>query len=182
MRDRIPCSASDPFAGSGGELMPQAQEVVSTGRRLRVRVPENLAVIRSGQDWGACGDRELAEYDTQVRPVLLEGMRYLAARPYDTGCCDMRFAREIDVDGSALPRAFGLGYFLTLAHLERWAENHPTHLAIFNRFLEMAGKLGRFDLCLWHEVAVLPAVGQTFEYVNCQPWTGLLPYFPAQEL
>jgi aldoxime dehydratase len=36
-------------------------------------------------------------------------------------------------------------------------------------------------LKLWHGVSVLPAAGQVFEYINCQPGTGLLPYFPSEE-
>ena len=36
-------------------------------------------------------------------------------------------------------------------------------------------------LKLWHEVSVLPATQQTFEYINCRPETGLLAYFPAQQ-
>jgi hypothetical protein len=27
----------------------------------------------------------------------------------------------------------------------------------------------------------LPAAGQVFEYINCHPGTGLLPYFPSED-
>lgn len=94
----------------------------------------------------------------------------------------MRFAQETDREGMPLKRTFGLGYFLTLGHLEKWAATHPTHLAIFSRFLTMVRKYGvDLKLRLWHEVSVLPGGGQIFEYINCNPETGLLPYFPAQE-
>jgi hypothetical protein len=33
---------------------------------------------------------------------------------------------------------------------------------------------------MWHEVSVLPAEGQTFEYLNYHPETGLLPYFQSR--
>jgi hypothetical protein len=179
MRDRIPLSRTDNLSGCSAEVHPDTRITESEGQRLRVTIPGNLTVIRSGQDWSACGDEELALYDSSVRPALDKGMQYLNSHPRETGCCEMRFARETSVDGGLLPHTFGLGYFLTLAHLERWAEGHPTHLAIFNSFVEMFGQLGAVELRLWHEVAVLPSIGQVFEYINCHPHTGLLPYFPA---
>ena len=33
------------------------------------------------------------------------------------------------------------------------------------------------QLRLWHQVAVLPPANPPFEYLNCHPRTGLLPYF-----
>ena len=38
----------------------------------------------------------------------------------------------------------------------------------------------QLDLQLWHEVAVLPHKEQLFEYVNCHPGTGLLPFFESE--
>jgi aliphatic aldoxime dehydratase len=38
------------------------------------------------------------------------------------------------------------------------------------------------QLRTWHEVFVLPAEGQHFEYLNCAPRTGLLPYFDGERL
>jgi aldoxime dehydratase len=182
MRDRIPLSAEDDLCSGYGERLPRLGSKTTAGRRLRVEAPENLAIIRSGQDWTNCAGAELAEYDESVRPALIEGMGFLRDHPDETGCCDLRFAQEIDGNGALHKKAFGLGYFLTLGHLEKWAATHPTHLAIFSRFLTMARQHGsNLKLKLWHEVSVLPAAGQVFEYVNCHPETGLLPYFPAKE-
>lgn len=183
MRDRLALSARDDLAGPYGEALPRLGATNTEGRRLRVFPPENLAVIRSGQDWSQCGDAELRSYDGSVRPALVEGMRYLSEHSDETGCCDMRFAAEVAGDGTPLKQAFGLGYFLTLGHLERWAASHPTHLAIFHRFIDMAKQHdGRLGLRLWHEVSVLPGAGQSFEYVNCHAETGLLPYFPSEQI
>jgi aldoxime dehydratase len=182
MRDRIEVSAHDDLRSPHGDAMPRLGSADTLTRRLRIRVPENLAVIRSGQDWTDCAGAELADYDTHVRPALIEGMNFLRDHPNDTGCCDLRFAKETDGGGAPLSKTFGLGYFLTLGHLEKWASTHPTHLAIFAKFLVMVREYGaNLKLKLWHEVAVLPAAGQVFEYVNCHPGTGLLPYFPSQE-
>jgi aldoxime dehydratase len=182
MRDRIEVSAEGDLLSHHGESLPQLGSAVTAGRRLRVKVPENLAVIRSGQDWTDCAGTELAQYNDSVRPALVEGMAYLRNHPDETGCCDLRFAEETSGDGSPLQRTFGLGYFLTLGHLEKWAATHPTHLAIFSKFLAMVSEHGSdLKLKLWHEVSVLPAADQIFEYVNCHPGTGLLPYFPSEE-
>ncbi len=182
MRDRIQASAKDDLKSSYGDRLPHLGATTSVGKRLRVNPPENLAIIRSGQDWTNCAGDELAEYDDSVRPALVEGMTFLRDNPDETGCCDLRFAEELDAAGAPLKKTFGLGYFLTLAHLEKWAATHPTHLAIFARFLKMVPKYGAdLKLKLWHEVSVLPGAGQAFEYVNCHPGTGLLPYFPSQD-
>jgi aldoxime dehydratase len=77
------------------------------------------------------------------------------------------FAEETDSNGSPLRKTFGLGFFLTLPHLEKWASTHPTHLAIFTRFLTMVREHGaNLKLKLWHEVSVLPDTDQLFEYIN----------------
>ena len=65
-----------------------------------------------------------------------------------------------------------------LAHLEQWVSSHPTHLAIYDRFMAMVQEHNfQLNIKLWHEVAVLPGNGQQFEYINCHPETGLLPDF-----
>lgn len=183
MRDRLAISPRDELAGPYGDSLPRLGRATTEGKRLRVVAPENLAVIRSGQDWAGCGEAELQTYDTDVRPALVDGMRYLSEHPDETGCCDMRLAFEVAPDGTPLSQAFGLGYFLTLGHLERWAASHPTHLAIFRRFIDMAQRHeGKLGLRLWHEVSVLPGAGQSFEYVNCHAETGLLPHFPSEQV
>jgi aldoxime dehydratase len=182
MRDRLPVSARDDLRSRYGERMPRLGAKETSGRRLRVEAPQNLAIIRSGQDWTNCAGEELDEYDHSVRPALTQGMNYLRDNPDLTRCCDLRFAQETDREGSPLTRTFGLGYFLALEHLEKWAAAHPTHLAVFSRFLTMVRNYGvNLKLRLWHEVSVLPADGQVFEYINCHPETGLLPYFPSVE-
>jgi hypothetical protein len=180
MRDRIAASAHDELRSIYGDRLPRLGSSATANRRLRVTVPESLAVIRSGQDWSNCAGSELAQYDESVRPALVEGMNFLRDHPDETGCCDLRFAEETDRAGSRLKKSFGLGYFLTLGHLEKWASTHPTHLAIFAKFLTMVREHGSdLKLKLWHEVSVLPSAGQVFEYINCHPETGLLPYFPS---
>jgi hypothetical protein len=48
-------------------------------------------------------------------------MNFLRDNPDESGCCDLRFAHQVGGDGSLLKKTFGLGYFLSLEHLEKWA-------------------------------------------------------------
>jgi aldoxime dehydratase len=81
----------------------------------------------------------------------------------------------LDGIGAATEKTFGQAYFTSLGALEKWAEHHPTHLAIFGTFMHEMAPLGdAMQLRLWHEVMVLPAPAQSFEYVNCHDRTGLM--------
>jgi aldoxime dehydratase len=180
MRDRIPDSIRDRFDSAHGSKMPQLLRGSTRATRRRIQVPENLAVIRSGQNWADCTAAELTTYQKSVHPVLIAGLEFLRDHPFDTGCCEMRFVNEVTSEGKLLQRSYGLGCFLTLAHLEQWVSSHPTHLAIYDRFMEMVQKhSSQLNIKLWHEVAVLPGKGQQFEYINCHSETGLLPYFDS---
>ena len=169
MRDRVPVSGHDPLEAEG------TLTVERDGNRVRVRTHENLCIIRSGQDWSSTQGDQRADYLERIEPVLLAGMNFLRDKGGNIGCYSCRYMREMEADGTPAERSFGLAYFRTMAELERWAEHHPTHLAIFNTFLEIAPKYGPdLQLRLWHEVSVLPAGNQFGEYVNCLPGTGLL--------
>lgn len=170
MRDRIPHSADDPLEASGAITVVEKQ-----ANRVRVRAHENLCIIRSGQDWSLTSGEQRREYVETMEPVLKAGMTFLRDSGGEVGCYSCRYMREFDEDGSETDRTFGLAYFRTIGELETWAEHHPTHLAIFNTFLDIAPRHGPdLQLRLWHEVSVLPSDRQFGEYVNCAPGTGLL--------
>ncbi len=66
-------------------------------------------------------------------------------------------------------------------HLERWAEFHPTHLAIFRSFFKMVKDLdGQIKNKFWHEVVVLDGDLCEFEYVNCNSVSGSLRFLPER--
>ena len=122
-------------------------------------VPGNLCLIRSGQIWEHCDEREREIYFGEVEPNLTAGIAFLDEHP-ETGCLSARFLREQTLDGTDLESTSFVGWFDELRSLEEWAKSHPTHLAIFDSFLAMVGKLeGRIGLRLWHEVAAIPAGG-----------------------
>jgi aldoxime dehydratase len=81
----------------------------------------------------------------------------------------------LDEHGRATDKSFGMSWWTSLAALERWAESHPTHLAIFGAAMTYLSTLGpAAKLRLYHEVTVARADEQFYEYLNCHPGTGLL--------
>lgn len=179
MRDRVHAASvdGDPLTSSIGPVLPQPQIGATRGVRIAVPVPDNLCLIRSGQDLGLCGPEEAATYYDVVHPNLVAGMAYLRDNPVEAGCASCRFMTETDDAGVPLPTSFGLAAFASMAHLEEWAHNHPSHLAIFASFFEMLKACdGKLQLRLWHEVVVCSGQSSVCEYVNCHPRTGLLPF------
>ncbi len=170
-RDRIPASQTDALDGQAGRLnrVPQGRG------RVRIEAGHNVCMIRSGQDWSDTSGEERLIFLGRVRPKLIEGMNYLRDEGLPIGCFSCRYMQVLDGNGAATEKTFGQAYFSSLAKLEHWAEHHPTHLAIFGTFMQTMAPLGdAMQLRLWHEVMVLPAQAQSFEYINCHDRTGLM--------
>lgn len=177
MRDRIPVSATSSLRNPDGLDTPFRSVVDGAGKRVVVVPPADMCVIRSGQNWSLCDDREKRWYLEKLHPVLLEGMRFLSEHPNETKCYSLRFVSKTDTAWRNVEQSFGLGYSADVHAFENWAKSHPTHLAIFDSFLEMVAEFGEaMKLRLWHEVTALPAEGCEFEYLACHPQTGLLRY------
>ena len=177
MRDRIALSGNDDLRATVEISTPMAAESTQAGRRVLLRPPHKMSVIRSGQNWSLCESQERAHYLQKVQPVLLEGMRYLRDNPVETNCYSLRFVEKTDTDWSPTDESFGLGYATDVHAFEEWAKSHPTHLAIFDSFLKMVEQFGEsMKLRLWHEVSVLPGHGCECEYIGCHTDTGLLRY------
>lgn len=181
-RDRIPASAYDRLAGASDALSLDGEVKATKGRRISIKPPAGLTVIRSGVSWGACGPEQLESYQRNVRPKLDAGMEYLRQNPLETGCCSLR--QVVLTEGAELaPEAYSLGHFLSLEHLEMWSKHHPTHLAIYHRALAERKKYqDRLELRTYNEIYILDEDARPFEYVNCHPRTGLIPYFPADAM
>lgn len=180
MRDRIPLAAVDPLdTPLAGAPVPHPERA-GLGEHWRVHVPANLAVIRSANTWGRMDQDQLADYGTKLRAPLEAGMDFLAHNPLPTGCLSMRWQGTVTPAGAAVPEQHAHAYFLSLRHMERWAEGHATHAAIFGAAIQRYAHYGAANqLRTWHEVYVLPEGGQHFEYINCAPGTGLLQWFEA---
>jgi hypothetical protein len=175
MRDRLLAAAIDPLKPEGTAPLADLAGRKGFGERWLVNLPGNILVIRGGASWAMMDPVQRADYDDSLRAALHGGMRYLATESVASGCLCMRFMRTVDADGDAEPEEHALGVFQSLSDLERWAEGHATHRAIY---LGAKARHRRFgpdnQLRTWHEVFVLPA-GSQCEYFNCHPETGLLP-------
>ena len=170
MRERFPISQTD-WMQPVGELRIVAGNPADGGRVV-VAGHDNIALIRSGQDWIDTDAAERALYLDELLPTLQAGMDFLRDNGESVGCYSNRFVRSIDLDGNLLDESYNIGHWRSLDKLERWAESHPTHLRIFTKFFQVV--TGLTKLRLYHEVSVSDARSQVFEYVNCHPQTGML--------
>lgn len=172
-------SARDRLAKAQTDLLEPALETDALqGDSVRRIVPgrQNLCLIRSGQDWSETDGDERQMYLRDVEPVLRTGMEFLRDEGQSIGCYSNRYVRVLDASGNDTDQSFGLSWWRSLSDLDAWAEDHPTHKAIFGeamRYLSSLGPAAR--LRLTHEVMVVDAQDQYFEYVNCHAGTGLLP-------
>jgi aldoxime dehydratase len=170
MRDRFPVSQTDWMAPTG-ELQVVAGDP-GKGGRVVVLGHDNIALIRSGQDWVEAEAEERSLYLDEILPTLQAGMDFLRDNGQALGCYSNRFVRNIDLQGNFLDVSYNIGHWRSVEKLERWAESHPTHLRIFVTFFRVAAGLAK--LRLYHEVSVSDAKNQVFEYINCHPHTGML--------
>lgn len=168
-RDRMPLAQTDPLTPGEPPIL------IDSGARQRVRAQHNLCLIRSGQDWSDTDGDERSMYLDEVEPVLRTGMHFLRDEGHAIGCYNNRYMRVLDDNGNPLDKSFGMSWWHSLAALDDWARDHPTHKAIFGeamRYLSALGPAAR--LRLYHEVTVAAADEQYFEYLGCHPDTGLL--------
>lgn len=180
MRDRLPASQTEALVGEESNIPtspPGGGPGPRTRRRVRVPGKQNLAIIRSGQDWPNTYPEERRLYIETMHPVLIKGMDFIRDHGDQIGCYSCRFMEIIDplTLKADKDRTFSLAYFDDLASLEGWSKRHPTHLAIFGGFLEYTKKLNHdISLRLWHEVLVLKPEQQVFEYIGCHGNSGML--------
>ncbi len=114
-------------------------------------------------------------YLEDVEPVLRAGMDFLRDDGRAIGCFVNRYAVVETPDGRPTEKSYGMSWWKSLAALERWAESHPTHVAIFGAAMKYLSTLGpAAKLKLYHEVTVARADEQLFEYLGCHARTGLL--------
>lgn len=173
MRDRIPLSQTDAMAPSGARAVIAGAP--APGQRVRIAGHENIAMIRSGQEWTDTTGQERRLYLEDMEPVLREGMDFLRDQGLPIGCYSNRYMSHLDARGAPRQKSFGLSYWRSLADMERWAESHPTHVAIFGSFMRYVQALNfQLQLRVYHEVSVLKADEQSYEYVNCHAGSGLM--------
>jgi hypothetical protein len=174
-RDRIPAAAYDLFEPSVEPSEPQANTSKILSRKIQP--PKNMTVIRSGVSWEHCEGEQLKDYQERIRPALDAGMEYLRNNPRDTGCFALRQVNCVSPAGDEIAEGYSLGAFVSLGHLESWAKDHPSHLAIYTRAMAARRKYqDKLQLRTYNEIFIVEENNPPFEYFNCHPRTGLLPY------
>ncbi|KAL5361981.1 heme-containing dehydratase protein [Aspergillus floccosus] len=177
-RDRIPSSGHDSFPRESAESTSYPSQ---TPRRLGQRLfgcnpYDNLVHIRSGQFWKNCDAVEAEAYETILEPTLKTGLKYLWDNRDESGAIGLRFLRN-EHGAEEAKETCAAGFFRNLDDLEQWAKRHPSHIAIFKGALKHARVFGENrKMRTWHEVSILKKGEAQFEYVNCQPHTGVIKY------
>lgn len=180
MRDRMPNGRKLSIEGECSSLK-KGDYKSSLKRVLKVDdLPNNLCFIRGIFGWKEADAHQREIFETEMLPVYYKGVEYLRDHPLESNCVSMRICSEVPTDTPNGLDADSLGWFTSLAELERWTHKHETHRAIYQKSAEIGAKFDfKVDLNLGHEVIVVPKGGCTTIYNNCHPGTGFLPYFPA---
>ncbi|SMR42162.1 unnamed protein product [Zymoseptoria tritici ST99CH_1E4] len=180
-RDRIPASAHDRFE-TPKEIPLPSNVPTGFGQRLTGSNYENMCHIRSGQWWELCEEAERESYENDLEPKLMGGMNYLWENPEETGTIGLRFLQNLNDNGEPIKETCGAGFHKNWADLEKWSSRHPSHLAIFNGMMAHAKKFGDGrKLMTWHEVWIFKEGEARFDYVNCDPTTGVIRFVELEQ-
>ena len=90
MRDRLPITQTDVVAGSG---VPTGS---SSGARVVIAGQDNLALIRSGQDYSETMGPERDFFLNEIEPTLRAGMDFLRDDGRAIGCFANRYLDIVD--------------------------------------------------------------------------------------
>lgn len=182
-RDRFPASRTDNFASAYKE-MPDPLQRETKGKRIRVATPDNICFIREGQGWERALEAERSIWTDKMEKVVDQWVEALQKTPKETGGLSIRFCREQNVEtGVEREKQSQFGFLLSLAHIEKAARTHATHLCVRSSFIDMYTE-PKFQpqMHIWVEVQILKKDELDAQYVNCHAKTGLLPYFEAAEV
>ena len=181
MRDRIAAAEDGGLPGAIEALSRESRDSRNKPEQVRLELPEHICLIRTVQGHSDTAEEEAAAYRSDMKPQYEAGVGFLAGHPTETRCLSARLVRYDD-PGPSRPNTETLAWFTSLADLEHWVHNHPTHKAIFDATHAHAARFApEMRLLLGHEVIVAPAGGAEAMYVGCHGDTGLMPYFEASD-
>lgn len=178
-RDRFPISAIDRLEAPAPQCRRESP-ASTLGRRLRAEAGLNTIVIRSGQYWQESDSEQRQDYESVLQPKLMAGMGYLHDHSQQEDVMSIRVMTSLDENTLAPRRETSvLAHFSRLNTLEKWAESHSTHAAIFEHAIRKKQEYGdERSVVTWHEVFALQST-TNYEYVNCHEETGLLASSPV---
>lgn len=171
-RDRIPRAQTDDLAPRGEPRAELAGGNDTLRRHVVVTPHDNLCLLRSGQDWSETSAEERSFYLEQVKPKLDEGMSFIRDQGGKVGCYFNRYMTLLDAKG-ADGKTYSLSAWRDLSELEAWVKT-DSHLAIFAAGTRHYRTFKDARLRLYHEMSVIRAADQSFEYFNCHDRTGML--------
>ncbi|KAJ5222563.1 hem-containing dehydratase protein [Penicillium citrinum] len=170
----------------------------SLGFSMKGTNPSDMIHIRSGQFWTNCSKEESTAYIENIEPKLRNGLSYLWNNPQESGSFGVRYLRNTLLDlnsqheheetetatetsnsmsnflNSCPKESCVTAFFKNMTDLERWASEHPSHLAIHAGAISHARRFGDTrKFRTWHEVSVIRGGEAGFEYVNCIDGTGV---------
>ncbi|KAL2841106.1 heme-containing dehydratase protein [Aspergillus pseudodeflectus] len=181
-RDRLAASAYDEFPLPDRLTSMSRTQAVGFGQRVCGRNYDNMCHIRSGQRWEDCDAEEREAYEGDLQPTLMRGMQYLWENPEETGSIGLRMGqRVIATDKQPLRETSVIGFHRNWADMEKWSSRHPSHLEIFSASMKHGKRFGDDrKFITWQEVAILKEGEAAFEYINCDPRTGVIRWIEMQ--
>jgi branched-chain amino acid transport system permease protein len=171
-RDRIPRAQTDDLEPHGAPTAALAGSTDTLRRHIVVMPHDNLCLLRSGQDWTDTDVEERRFYLDSVKPKLDAGMEFIRDEGGKVGCCFNRYMTLLAPAGP-LDKTYSLSAWRSLGELEAWVKT-DSHLAIFAAGTRHYRTFKDARLRLYHEMSVIRAEDQSFEYYNCHDRTGML--------
>ncbi|MBK1870592.1 phenylacetaldoxime dehydratase family protein [Aestuariivirga sp. YIM B02566] len=171
-RDRIPRAQTDDLAPQGAPKAALAGSNDTLRRHIVVTPHDNLCLLRSGQDWTDTDAEERHFYLHSVKPKLDEGMEFIRDEGGRVGCYFNRYM-TLCASAGPLDKTYSLSAWRSLGELEAWVKT-DSHLAIFAAGTRHYRTFKDGRLRLYHEMSVIRAKDQSFEYFNCHDRTGML--------
>jgi aldoxime dehydratase len=176
--DRVPRSQYDRLLPEGKPTLRSDGTLPDNthGHLLEVVPNGNMLVIRSGQDWTDTEGDERAFYLEKLRPVLDDGMKSITTDGLGYGCYFNNYPVTLLSDeGQETERTFSLSMWHSVDSLNIWTEGSREHKKIMGTGIAHYRKAGEdAKLRLYHELYVVKAEGQSFQYFNCHRDTGML--------
>lgn len=171
-RDRIPRAQIDQLAPHGEPQAELAGSNDTLRRHIVVTPHDNLCLLRSGQDWTDTSTDERSFYLETVKPRLDEGMAFIRDQGEKVGCYFNRYM-TLSAGTGPVAKTYSLSAWRGLSELEAWVKT-DSHLAIFAAGTRHYRTFKDARLRLYHEMSVIRAADQSFEYFNCHDRTGML--------
>lgn len=181
-RSRFPAAVYSNFESALNEI-PEIDIKQTKGKKISVKSSDNICYLREGEDRSACSDEENMVIDEYLKPLVDGWIESLETYSSLNGCLVMRNCDEINIHtGKSLDKKTFDVFMLSLAHIEKAAKEYQVHQNLIKSFVEFKQNKQTPNYLVWVEAHIIKEGDLNTEYINCHPYTGLLPYFEKQEM